>query len=237
MKKILPLLIAMLALSPSLLRAQQDFNVAEDTVVATTVTTPVYDDITTSSTAGIKLNWKVVYSNFPADWLADTALGLCDNNVCYGNNSGALYPTGAAHVSNNYFAGSPGGFDYSPNLTGASPGTYLLTVQFNDLSGSRTATFVITRGIVSGINNINNFSSDVSLYPNPARDEVNVVYDANADIKNIAVYNIIGKVMAVYKVSGPSANLNLEAMPSGIYFVRLANSYGQVIATKKFTKQ
>jgi len=80
-------------------------------------------------------------------------------------------------------------------------------------------------------------SAEVLLCPNPANDELNLVYDANADVKNIAAYNMMGTVMAIYKVDGPSANLNLEAMPSGIYFVRLSNSYGQEVPTKKFTKQ
>jgi hypothetical protein len=76
------------------------------------------------------------------------------------------------------------------------------------------------------------------LYPNPAHNEVNLVYNTTADIKNIAVYNIIGKVIAVYKVTeNNSANLNLENLPSGIYFARLINSQGNVVVTRKFTKQ
>jgi hypothetical protein len=77
----------------------------------------------------------------------------------------------------------------------------------------------------------------VSLYPNPANSEVNVVYDEAADIKSIGIYNIIGKLMTVYKVSGKSANLNIENIPAGIYFVRLLNGQGQVVVTRKFTKQ
>ena len=214
-----------------------------DTIAATTVNTPVFNDITNNSTGNIIIRWQVIATDFPADWLADTALGLCDNNVCYGNSGGALWNastmSGSVYTSHAYEPGPGGAFDYSPNLIGASAGTHYITVKYTDLSsGYRTATFVITRGIVSVVSSVNNnISADVNLYPNPARDELNVVYDANADVKNIAVYNIIGKVMAVYKVNGPSANLNLEAMPSGIYFVRLANGNGQVIATKKFTKQ
>jgi hypothetical protein len=74
-------------------------------------------------------------------------------------------------------------------------------------------------------------------YPNPAQNEVNVAYDANADIQNIALYSIIGKVLRVYKVTGNSANLDLENIPSGFYFVRLMNSHGDAVATRKFTKQ
>jgi hypothetical protein len=84
---------------------------------------------------------------------------------------------------------------------------------------------------------ITHSANDVLLYPNPANNELNVVYDGSADIKNIGVYNIIGKLLTVYKVSGASANLNLEHIPSGIYFVRLLNSQGNAVVTRKFTKQ
>jgi hypothetical protein len=76
-----------------------------------------------------------------------------------------------------------------------------------------------------------------SLYPNPALNEINVVYDGSADVKDIAVYNLIGRVMMVYKVTGSSANLNIENIPAGIYFVRLLNTHGNVVITRRFTKQ
>ena len=79
---------------------------------------------------------------------------------------------------------------------------------------------------------------DVVLFPNPAVDELNVLYDPNADVKSIAIYNLIGKQMMVNKTSGTgSANLNIESLPGGIYYVWLMNSLGDVVATKKFTKQ
>lgn len=79
---------------------------------------------------------------------------------------------------------------------------------------------------------------EIVLYPNPAINELNVLYDAKADVKNIAVYNLIGRLMTVYKTAeNGSANLNLEGIPPGIYYVWLINSEGNIVATKKFTKQ
>ena len=101
-----------------------------------------------------------------------------------------------------------------------------------------TVTFLLSKTINTvGVNQITNVQNDILLYPNPAVNEVNVVYDDASDIRNIVVYSIIGKVMAVYKVNGNSANMNLENIPSGIYFMRLYNGSGNVVATKKFTKQ
>ncbi|MES2704062.1 MAG: T9SS type A sorting domain-containing protein [Bacteroidota bacterium] len=81
-------------------------------------------------------------------------------------------------------------------------------------------------------------ADDALIYPNPAGNELNVLYEATSDIKNIAVYNLIGKMVAVYKVTGnSSANLNLDGVSPGIYFVRLFNSQGEAVISKKFTRQ
>lgn len=79
---------------------------------------------------------------------------------------------------------------------------------------------------------------ELSVYPNPATTELNVVYGPGTSVRNIAIYNLIGKVMNVYKAGDAgSANLNLDGIPEGIYYVWLMNPKGDVIATKKFTKQ
>jgi hypothetical protein len=82
-------------------------------------------------------------------------------------------------------------------------------------------------------------TDDVVVYPNPAPgNELNIVYDPSADVKRIAVYNLIGNMVAIYKVTGNnSANLNLETLAPGIYFVRLYNTQGDVVVAKKFTRQ
>lgn len=81
-------------------------------------------------------------------------------------------------------------------------------------------------------------ADDMLVYPNPAGNELNIVYDVAADIKNIAVYNLIGKMVAVYKVTGTnSANLNLDSLSPGIYFVRLFNAQGEVVMARRFTRQ
>ena len=202
------------------------------------VTVPDYvHDISTDS---IKINWKIVGTDFPTDWISNTgggSTGLCDNNLCY--NMTTLWPSGAIRTSNKYAPGVAGDYHMVINLVGStSTGTHYVTTRiYNQANAndSATATFVINPALA--VPTVTGGVENVLLYPNPARDEINIVYDANADVKNIAVYNIIGKVMSVYKVNGNSANLSLENIPGGIYFVRLINSQGEVVVTRKFTKQ
>jgi len=251
MKKILPVVLYILSFfSPVLLRAQTSFSLQSapsDSITYTYTGTGEYpDNITNTSANGdsITITWHVVNTNFPATWLTSSAFGFCDNNLCYPNFSNSLWngTTGGVHTSAYLRHDSTSLFALSlalpPSATAACYWMKVAASVTGSTASADTVTFVICQPVTSGVTNIGNTESNVTLYPNPARDELNLVYDANADVKNIAVYNIIGKIMAVYKVSSnSSANLNLENIPSGFYFVRLANSFGEVVATKKFTKQ
>jgi hypothetical protein len=75
------------------------------------------------------------------------------------------------------------------------------------------------------------------MYPNPAPNDINVVFNESLGVKSIAIYNLIGKSMLVYKTQGKSAKLNIESLPAGIYFLRFMNQQGMVVATRKFTHQ
>jgi len=241
MKKIVLSIVTLLGLiSPAILKAQS-FTMA-DTVYATVDGTQIVYDSVMVPTGGsaVKLKWHVISSNFPSDWLTEAAFGICDNNQCY-NNTGGTYIwngiSGPFFTSNTYSVS--GDYHLALDLSGVSSGTHWVTVSLSDInsSTSQTATFIITKPVPSAVPAVIN-SDNIVLYPNPASNELNVVYDASADVKNIAVYNIIGKVITVYKVTANnSANLDIENLPSGIYFVRLMNSHGDVVVTRKFTKQ
>jgi hypothetical protein len=193
----------------------------------------------------LTLRWKVIACNFPSDWLTQAAFGICDNKICYQNAPSAPLwnpstSSGLTQVTNAYGDTTTSGPFHLALVwpSGTSNAIAYTTVSVTDPSSgyTKTMTFVVNKGFPAGIQPVKPIE-EISLYPNPAVSEINVVYDASADVKNIAVYNIIGKVMSVYRVSGNSANLNLDNVPSGIYFLRLMNSNGQVVATRKFTKQ
>ncbi len=252
MKKILLILLCALGfISPGVLWSQV-FTVASDTVYFTIPGTPgitdktaaVFDNITIPGSSAVNIKWHVIDSNFPVDWLKNEAFGICDASLCRNNTNDSLLwykPTSTGtYFTCNYAGGATNAFDLSLNLANAtSTGCFYVTVMLAEAvpgGYSKPITFIICKSPLN-VTNVTNAGDNIILYPNPARDEVNVVYDANADVKNIVVYNTIGKVMNVYKVTGNSANLNIESVPPGIYFVRLFNSNGNVVVTRKFTRQ
>jgi hypothetical protein len=247
MRKIYVLLCGILFMANSVYVKAQSFTVQHDTVrynYAGINGQSVFDLISNTTSADIKLSWKVIATDFPADWLGAT--GICDNNLCY-NMSPGLWPSMSTMTSDWYHpAITTGDFHLLPALTvpsatppfDAANGTHYVTVRLqNSTLSTDTAiiVFIISKGTL-GVPSVSK-ADDIMLYPNPANSEVNVVYDASHDVKNIAVYNIIGKMESVYKVNGTSANLNLEHISSGIYFVKLYDSAGRTVGTRKFTKQ
>lgn len=193
-----------------------------------------------TTTSAVTVEWKVIATNFPSDWIANT--GICDNNTCI---SGAgLWPAGTLYETVPYAASTTNGmFKMQIDLATASgtttPGTHFLRVRLNNkFAPSDTAiqTYIVTKTTTSV--KVVKSVGDITMYPNPATSALNLVFDANADIKNIAIYNIIGKQVNMFRVGGStSASLNVENLSDGIYFVRLMNSNGEVVATRKFTKQ
>ncbi len=250
MRKIIFGFIGFFAVCFTNLALGQGFTVQSDTVWITNPSGSYFDKITNTTSSNIVLKWNVIASNFPPDWLyqigSNVGLGVCDNHGCYANIIGdtsiwnGYTSNGSTFITNDYAPGVLSDFHIvlSPTSTSSS-GTYYLAINIQEdgaVSSSRRMVFVVTK--TTAVPTVNNPSNEVSLYPNPAYNEVNLVYDANADVKTIALYNIIGKVIAVYKVTtGNSANLNLENVPSGMYFAKLINAQGEIVNTRKFTKQ
>jgi len=254
MKRIILFLACLMNFAlPFLVRAQvpATFTVASDVVTVTVLKTlSPADNITNITGNNLALSWHVTACDFPVDWLTVAAFGICDDVNCRNNSGGSLWNettgSGNTFTSIYYTNGavlhdSVGGFSLSLDLASATTmGTHSVTINIRDtVSGyNKNVTFTISKLVNTvAVPAVPVGGGDVILYPNPANDDVNVIYDAASDVRNIAVYNIIGNVLTVYKVSGSSANLDLSNFQSGIYFVRLYDGEGRVVATKKFTKQ
>lgn len=216
----------------------------------------VKNQIRSGSSTPVKLEWKVISHNLGTNpgWpLYSSSLGagvgFCDNIDCYTitdpvnnffNDSTIVqqtrnYDNNSANINDadhNFY------MQFIANSPAAGTSAYV-RVRATDMNGSgnRVLTFVASR-TPTGISN-SVYNDEIVLYPNPAREAVNVIYDANAGVRTIAVYNLIGKLMGpVYKPSASgSAKINTEDMPGGVYFLRLMDGQGHVVATRRFTRQ
>ncbi len=64
----------------------------------------------------------------------------------------------------------------------------------------------------------NSFSKDdIQFYPNPVGDILNITNNSNSKIKNIAIYNMLGK--KVFYKPNPNHNINVKKISKGIYML------------------
>lgn len=83
--------------------------------------------------------------------------------------------------------------------------------------------------LVVGINELN--SSNVAVYPNPAKEQITFETDNNGF--NLTITDITGKVIFNQNVVSKKTTVNLNRFNAGVYFYTIANN-NQVVTTDKF---
>ncbi len=74
-------------------------------------------------------------------------------------------------------------------------------------------------------------ANSLSVYPNPAKDVVNVSLK-NSEVKEIVLTNLSGQVVATSK----NASVNVSALPAGVYVVKVVDIKGAVSTSKVVVK-
>ena len=77
-----------------------------------------------------------------------------------------------------------------------------------------------------------NEATTLSLYPNPAREQVSFVLDDNAEI---SVFDMTGRMVSTMMVEAGQAQLNVSELVDGVYFVNVRYANGTT-AVSKFVK-
>ncbi|MBR0528107.1 MAG: fibronectin type III domain-containing protein [Prevotella sp.] len=119
-------------------------------------------------------------------------------------------------------------------LTGLTANTiYQIQVQANcgdgNLSDWSQAISVTTTGIENWLEN------SVTLYPNPAKEYVDIRVDGDLNVTMMEVYDIYGKLINAMNVVENPTRINVSGLADGMYFVRVSTEAGMV--TKTFVKR
>lgn len=69
---------------------------------------------------------------------------------------------------------------------------------------------------------------DVSLYPNPSSNELNILVDGS-NLSNIIIRTVNGQIIRNEKLNGVSYNTNITDFAAGIYFVEVSTENGKTI--------
>ena len=85
----------------------------------------------------------------------------------------------------------------------------------------------------AGINEYTN-TTEVNVYPNPAQNEVMFAVEASK-VASIQVFDVTGRMINTYTVSGTIASINTSAFANGIYSYALIGNDKAILNRGKFT--
>jgi hypothetical protein len=86
-----------------------------------------------------------------------------------------------------------------------------------------------------GVDEVNNLINSIVLKPNPADNHIELYINSIANIENVEIYNAMGQHIQTVRLQNQYANINLENMTAGMYFVRIYSD--RAVVTKKFIKK
>ncbi|MCX6268773.1 MAG: T9SS type A sorting domain-containing protein [Bacteroidetes bacterium] len=87
-------------------------------------------------------------------------------------------------------------------------------------------------GIYTSVNNLNASENNVSVYPNPAENDLYIRSDAT--ISKVAIYNILGS--QVKEFGNVLQSINVSDLKTGVYHIKITDTKGKT-ATSVFVKK
>lgn len=172
----------------------------------------------------IKMN-NVTFNEAGTNFAVLTAYGITQNGV----SANALY----AYFQDVEYIGTaiPSG---AHNITGFN----FATTKIGNNSGLPFRYYIIPRSLNDFSTGINDYftENDVNIYPNPAESTLNIEFDHNRfSVNTIQVFDINGKMVSSEAVNSNVNSINVSALTSGCYFIRLSNESNAF--TTKFIKK
>lgn len=121
------------------------------------------------------------------------------------------------------------GSTFNPSISGS--GTFSLMYSYTNANGCLgTSTKTVNVSLCTGITELSN--SSISIYPNPAKDLINVMMDASIfNNATIELYDAIGKLVIAEKVVNNTTVIHIESLAKGIYTIRIV-SEGKQLSTR-----
>ena len=135
-----------------------------------------------------------------------------------------------------------GTYDYGTEIQiSATPNNGYRFVQWNDGNTDNPRTVVVTNDttfiasfeVGNGIEE-NSIESQISLYPNPVGNTLNIT--SSETISEIEIVNVMGQVVRRIEVNSDNAVCDVNELTSGVYVVRI-HTEGTVVSQRKFVKK
>jgi hypothetical protein len=172
----------------------------------------------------ITFKWTTISVNLPSQW----GYSLCDKGTCYPGIPGSgtmdtVMPGGHGFL----------GLNIDP---GTTPGSGVVRVYVYDStnpSGGDTLTWLVQAGSAS-VNEVS-WASQVSLFPNPAGENITLNIPSGTDDLRIEIYTHSGKLVSgLSNINVGDNRISLNDLAPGAYYLRIVSADG--VVTKKFIR-
>jgi hypothetical protein len=78
------------------------------------------------------------------------------------------------------------------------------------------------------------FETNFTLFPNPAKEVLNIKTKTEMDVKSVSIYNTLGQIIMT-TIHTENEEINVSNLQSGSYFIKVFTDKGS--STAKFIKQ
>ncbi len=124
----------------------------------------------------------------------------------------------------------------SYNITGLTGNTdYEIQVQAVCTSGQTSDWSAAITAHTTNVGIVNHLENSVVLFPNPAKEYIDVRIDGDVTVTAMEVYDVYGKLINTVVVTENPTRINVSNLANGMYFVRVTTEEGMV--TKTFVKK
>lgn len=150
----------------------------------------------------------------PSQTVCSTSAGLSGNAPGVGNGLWSLISGTGSITSPN----SP-----SSGITGLGAGTTIIQWSIsNGVCAPSTSTVAVTQVICTGIEPKTNNAYNVTIYPNPFKEELSI---SASEVVNAQVFNTLGQLVIVKIISG-NGTINTTELAAGVYYIHVKGSAG-----------
>jgi hypothetical protein len=188
-------------------------------------------NITNSGTNAVSLTWFTDVPNciLPAGFLVS---GVCEL-------PGDCYPFNTTVHTASIAAGATLGIEpaVSVDVTAATDAASYVVVN-TDANGGKNLVFkIIAKNWPTSVNQMSAQKIDLSLYPTPASNTLNVVHN-NKNVAKAIVINMLGRKVSEFVTPAKSNGFSIPVgnLADGMYIIDVRDAAGRSIATQRFSK-
>lgn len=160
----------------------------------------------------------------------------CASGMTYGSDVAELKNMPAGWGDTTQYLADPLTFTYDGINTIAMYGNGLYFGGTFTSSGGRTTNHIAYLQLTStGVNQLPEAALKVSVYPNPATDNITIKTGDNSQIQKVQLIDATGRIVLAHNASLSVVNLSLFSLPSGVYTLQVQTQNG--IGTTRIAKQ